>query len=192
MIIIGLGHQKRTGKNIAASAMGDYLDNKNISYSIHGFADKLKDICSDLYGWAGLKGRDYYESHGNEKEVVLPAIKKSPRQIWLAFGTLAVRNQVYEHTWADYLLKNCKTDVLIIPDLRFPDEFEAIKRRGGACIKVIRHGLAESADIADTALSDETRWDYTIEAESGDIGMVRSQAKLLICRILQENPNDTD
>ena len=128
MLIFAFGHKKSVGKSYAARAVYNFLS-PELVVKIDGFANKLKDICYQLYWWAGLQPGDYYESEENyhKKNIILPFINISPREIWLKFGTNAVRNHVYQHTWVDYLInyhKQTKCDVLLITDLRFPDEFD--------------------------------------------------------------------
>jgi dephospho-CoA kinase len=51
----------------------------------------------------------------------------------------------------------------IITDVRFPNEFKAIKERNGMLIKVIRDTGKVSAHISETALDYENRWDCVID-----------------------------
>ena len=126
-VTIGLGHYKRTGKDTFANFLVEACRERDPNSAIgkRSFAYKLKQVCHDLYGWAGLREPEFYETREGEqyREVVLPEIGKSPRQIWIDMGTKAVRQHVYEPTWLDYLLKGQHNlDVLVIPDVRFPNE----------------------------------------------------------------------
>ena len=70
----------------------------NFTIGKRSFAYKLKQVCHELYGWAGLREPEFYETPDGEqyREVILPEIGKSPRQIWIDMGTKAVRRHVYE------------------------------------------------------------------------------------------------
>ena len=95
----------------------------------------------------------------------------TPVEVWVAFGTKAVRNNVYDRTWLDYLLKsNLSTDVLIVPDVRFPNEADAIKAAGGVAIKIVRPGYGPRKTVADRALLGYDGWDYVL----GDGGTMES------------------
>src|SRR5215831_16002209 len=93
--MIAFGHRKSVGKDSAArflcSHLRIHLKGSNIQH--HGFADKLKNVCHQLYGWAGLQDREYYETPDTYKlkDEVLPVLGKSPRQIWIEFATLVGR-----------------------------------------------------------------------------------------------------
>ena len=162
-LIVGLGHYSRTGKSTFARYLRNHLQIADVTAEIVGFASKLKDVCHQLYGWAGLHAESFYEKPENEhlRTVVLPELGKSPVDIWVDFGTNAVRNNVYDRTWIDVLL-NGKHDceVLIIQDTRFPNECGAIRDRNGILIKIVRPGVEPKNTPADQALVGYDGWDY--------------------------------
>lgn len=166
-LFIGLGHYKRTGKDSFADYLIQALANKHCGISVTktSFAWKLKQVCFELYAWAGLKPPEYYETkEGAEfREVILPAIGKSPRQIWIDFGTKAVRDNVYERTWLDYVTRSTyQHDVVIVPDVRFGNEFEELLRADGLLIKIIRPGFSPGPNRPDRTLLGEQRWSNVI------------------------------
>jgi hypothetical protein len=139
----------------------------NIKVVKQSFAWKLKQITYELYAWAGFREPEYYETHEGAlaRDVILPALNLTPVEIWVDFGTKAVRNNVYDRTWVDYLLKSdLGADILVIPDVRFPNEAEAIKQAGGTLIKVVRPGYGPRNTVADRALLGYADWDYVIGA----------------------------
>ena len=86
----------------------------------------------------------------------------------------------------------------IITDLRFPNEFEAVKDRGGITIKVNRNTLItdNNGDPIDpnksyyaistvqhpseTALDNETRWDYVVDNNSTIEDLIKKVREILI------------
>ena len=129
---------------------------------------KLKQQCYELYAWAGVMPPEHYETKEGEKDrdVKLPALGMTAVELWVAFGTKAIRNNVHDRTWLDYLLKtDHQCDVLLIPDIRFPNEADAIKEMGGLAIKVVRPGYGPRKTVADRALLGYDGWDYVIGAE---------------------------
>lgn len=135
-----------------------------------GFADKLKDVCFQMYSWAGLMPAAFYEEPGNAhlKEVVLPKLGKTPRQVWIAVGN-GVRDWVFELTWVEFLLLSPKCDFLIVSDMRFPVEAERIKSLGGTVVKVVRPDVPHTSDAADDPLMSYTGWDHTIVNVTGEM-----------------------
>lgn len=99
------------------------------------FATPLYDIAYKMFSWAGMQTKQYYDEHKHEKEIILEKIGKSPRQILIEIG-LKFR-EVYTDTWLDYTI-NTEADILIITDLRFPNEADKIKKIGGQTVLIIR------------------------------------------------------
>lgn len=166
-LFIGLGHYSRTGKDTFANYLIANLHKQAPALKIvkQPLAWKLKQITYELYAWAGMMPPEHYETKEGEKDrdIILPALGMTPVELWVAFGTKAVRNNVYAATWLDYLLKT-KTcaDIMIVPDVRFPNEADAIKAAGGITIKIVRPGYGPRKTIADRALLGYTGWDYVL------------------------------
>jgi hypothetical protein len=174
--IIGLGHYSRTGKDTFANALIDALRERHprIKVGKKSFATKLKDVTHQLYGWAGLMDEDYYNDpeHEHERTVVLPELDMTPVDVWVKFGTLAVREQVYDPTWVDYVLEtDSGLDIMIIPDVRFLNEIEALRAKDAHLIKIVRPGYGPRMTVADLALIHYTGWDNVIGDHRGTDGM---------------------
>lgn len=163
MKIIAFGHQKRVGKDTASGFVSTHLRVERGVRKVKkaGFADKLKDVCHQIYGWAGLMSKDYYEEFPHLKEVVLPAIGKSPREIWIAYGN-EVKDAVYHDTWLDFLLKSTQADWLIVSDMRFPNEADRIRALGGLVVKITRPSVVHTSDAADDPLLNYQDWSRII------------------------------
>ena len=169
MKIIGLGHYSRTGKDSLAGYLVENFARNGLKAKKMSFAWKLKEICHDLYGWAGVRTPEHYDTPegGKDRTVRLPllATDKYPDgptvvELWIDFGTPAVREQVYDMTWVNYVLKtDHDCDLLIVPDVRFFNEVKAIKDEGGLLIKVVRPGYSPRESVADLNLLHYRGWD---------------------------------
>jgi hypothetical protein len=179
MKIIALGHYSRTGKDTIANALVKTLnENGQLRAKKISFAWKLKDICHQLFAWAGVREPEYYETPEGELartvKLVKLANKKYPEgptvvDLWIDFGTPAVRENVYEKAWIQYVLQtDHDCEVLVIPDLRFYNEAVAIKEAGGTLIKVVRPGFMPRFSPADLNLWWYTGWD-AIVGTSGEM-----------------------
>ncbi len=162
--LICLGHQKGVGKDTLA----DMLEERDDFWKI-AFAEKLKDICIELYDLSAE------QCFGSEKEVIDPRYGMSPRTIFQRFGTEAVRNQVWDKTWTNYLFEikideliNVGGEKFVISDMRFKNEAEAAIRwavRNNAklkFVKIVRPEI-ESRDmhVSEQDLSD-IKWDIVV------------------------------
>ena len=190
MEIIGLGHYSRVGKDSFANYLVESLSEYAPCLKVlkRSFAWKLKQITHELYGWAGLREPEFYETMEGAafRQVKLADLEMSPVDVWVAFGTKAVREQVYQMTWVDYLLRGTDCDVLIIPDVRFPNEADSIHRLGGKLIQVVRPGFGPLNTVADQALVGYAGWDLTV-GQDGKMESLHHEAshlaKEIVCSV---------
>ena len=115
---------------------------------------------------AGLREGSFYDEHPEFKEVPLQAIGKSPRQIYIEFGT-SVGRSIYEHTWLEFVLK-MKADKKFISDLRFPNEALAVLHAGGQVWRIDNPRQEMHDDVADSAMKDFNQWTGVI-VNDGDL-----------------------
>lgn len=143
-----------------------------------GFADPLYDVCYKLYSWAGFQRREYYEEHGASKEVILPKLGKTPRQILIDVGTPVFRSYD-DNVWINCALQTNRPDVMCVPDCRFLNEALAIQKEGGAVVKINNPRALVSKDLADNGLDGFTGWDHVIEND-GDLNDLYSKCVHLL------------
>jgi len=164
MKIVAFGYKKGVGKSTAGKFLATFLKINAPELRIKqiSFAAKLKDISYQLFKWAGLKRGVYYESHYKEKEVILPQLGLSPRQIWIGVGNKL--REVYENTWINFALFGVQADIIIITDLRFCGEAEAILKNDGKIIKINRLGIPQGTDPAEVDLDVliNANWNYVL------------------------------
>jgi len=187
-MIIALGHRQGVGKNVFAQMLANRFKTQGKEVRIAAFADALYAVAHMLYGWAGFATKDFYEKHRELKEVILPALGMSPRTLLIRLGTEAIRKKVYDQTWVKLLLHSTVDDeILIITDLRFPNEFEAVKRTGGKTIRLDRPSIPISKDVADTALAHMTEeaWDFIV-TNVGTLEDLGEQAENIIFKTQSE------
>ncbi len=163
MKIIAFGHRKSVGKSTASKLLDTHIrvTYPKLKVKHSSFAGKLKDVAFQMFGWAGLMRDVYYETHYEEKEVVLPLIGKSPRDIWIEVGNKM--REISPDVWLKNAIACPKCDIIIISDLRFTNEAFYIKNAGGLVVKVKRPGLRLGSDQAEVDLLSYTQWDAIIE-----------------------------
>lgn len=166
MKIIAFCYKKGVGKDTLGKFLMTNLRVRAPGLMIKhvSFAAKLKDICHQLYGWSGLERGVYYESHRDKKEVILPLIGKSPREIWIGVGNKM--REFYSPTWIDFALKGVGADIIIITDCGFFNEALAINEAGGLLCKINRDGLPQGTDPREVELDTWKNWDYVVNNSS--------------------------
>lgn len=123
------------------------------SWVIKKFAGKLKQIATILTG-IPIENFEDQEFKKTEMDDVW-AVNRMPitvRQFLQRLGTEAIRDNLHPNAWVNALLADYKGDNWIITDLRFPNEFAALKRKDALLIRVIRPGLEYADHISETAL----------------------------------------
>ena len=134
-ILIGLTGRARSGKSTAAEHLvGTYL------LEHYAFADPLRD------GLMAIFNLDPTDFEGDRKEQPLAWLDRSPRQLMQSMGTEWARNTVHPDVWVklaeqnlDYMTKALGAVLgFVISDVRFENEADLIRRRGGTVIHIFR------------------------------------------------------
>jgi len=133
--IIGLSGKARSGKDTAAGMLKTAFNAKTVA-----FADPIRDAMRVLF--------DFNEEHfnGSLKEVVVPWIGKSPRQLMQTLGTEWGRNIVNNDIWRILAARKIEQitdsfDHAVVTDVRFENEAEMIRSMGGRVWHIVRDNI---------------------------------------------------
>ncbi|RUT86784.1 MULTISPECIES: hypothetical protein [unclassified Mesorhizobium] len=128
-----------------------------------GFADALKAMIRPLlatFGYAeGVIERMLY---GDKKEAVIPETGHSTRSLMQTLGTEWGRQVVHRDLWVRAVLNDRRPDMLVIDDVRFPSEYDAIRDEGGQVWKVLRPGQQPTNGHPSEGLLDDREFDEVI------------------------------
>ena len=104
----------------------------------------LQDVI-DEYGWDGYKATVYG-----------PEIRRLLQRL----GTEAGRQTLWDSIWIDAALTGLSEDArVVVTDVRFPNEFNAIRERGGLMVRIHRDGVGPAAGADGTVHVSETSLD---------------------------------
>ncbi|WP_054917662.1 hypothetical protein [Pseudomonas sp. NBRC 111138] len=150
-ILIGLTGRARSGKTTAAEHLA-----RTYLLEQYAFADPLRD------GLMAIFNLDPTDFEGDRKELPLGWLDRSPRQLMQSMGTEWARNTVHPDVWVklaeqnlDYM-SNALGAVLgfVVSDVRFENEAELIRRRGGTVIHIIRpNALTVNPHISEAGIA---------------------------------------
>ncbi len=142
MQILAFTGRKGHGKDSAAAPILELRHPKTCKsiWAHVNFADTVKDVCAVVFDM------DF-------QELFDPAVKElkmdkypfeSPRSIMQKVGTDLFRNQ-----WADVWVKVWereakKHNYVVVTDLRFKNEYDAVKRLWGTVVRIERPGMDDS------------------------------------------------
>ncbi|MFJ9827730.1 hypothetical protein ACIRSU_25705 [Streptomyces sp. NPDC101160] len=144
-LLVGLAGAARSGKDTAAEAL------LSSGWQRKAFADKVKEMLYALdpimlekeYAEGVTSLRYEVDGYGWETtKDVYPEV----RQYLQRLGTEGGRAALGEDVWVHALLHDCETwGPTVITDVRFPNEADAIRSRGGLVILVERAGQDHAA-----------------------------------------------
>ena len=182
----------------------EYVNGTNITgfdYQIKKFADTIKDIACMLIGCtrAQLEDQEFKQKELGEewwycvaddgsyipyeqnlhKNKVVNLVKLTPRKLLQLLGTECGRQIIHPNIWVNSLFADYKKDSnWIITDVRFTNEAQAIKNKGGIIIRINRPLYRlDDQHPSETAL-DNYNFDYVIENE-GNIDELVQKIKQL-------------
>lgn len=115
---------------------------------VYHFADTLKNMCIELFGMEPnmVYGTDDQKNQNtvyNWEDMPTNTGKTGPmtsRDFLQYFGTVIVR-EINQNAWVQSTIKRIQSEdsgVAIVPDVRFPNEVQAIKHAGGVVIRMER------------------------------------------------------
>lgn len=185
-MIIGLSGYAKSGKDTVAEMILDITKKRlpayGYTYQIKKFSAKLKKIASILLGIPekkfedqefkqALLGGEWGTIEKNPLNAITPFEKvnfvslMSVREFLQKLGTDAVRDGLHPNAWVNALMAEYKKNKnWIITDVRFPNEAQAIKERGGLIIRIEREGIKPvNAHPSETALD---KWDFDRRIEN--------------------------
>jgi hypothetical protein len=147
------------------------------NWNVKKMAGKLKEVAGMLLNVAPSK----FEDREFKNSLLGPEWGgMSIRTFLQKLGTEAMRNGLHEHTWANAFWVNyTEKENWIITDIRFPNEYESVKKRGGIMIHVHRPiPIPENEHESELALMG-AEFDYYILNDFGIDGLLRTIRDIL-------------
>src|SRR5690606_15406979 len=163
MPLIGIAGKKRSGKDTVAKALEPF------GYQRVGFADELKQMALEINpmipGDTRLRG--VVKDFGWECAKEFPGVRKFLQEL----GTsIRERDRYFWIRTAFMRINPALADGygVVVPDVRYPNEVDAIRRAGGTVIQVVRPGRPDDGDrhASETAL-DGIAFNHTIFNDAG-------------------------
>ena len=160
---------------------------------VYHFADPLKEMSINLFG---LNPQEVYGDDNQKNMKTHIKWESMPdninnktgnmtnREFLEYFGTNIVR-KIKTDAWSEFTIKRIlaqKSEIAIIPDVRFPNEVDVIKKNGGIIIRLTRNVFDSNAD-AETALdNDRFNWDiFDVVIDNQDMSLAE------LCDYLKNN-----
>ena len=159
-MIIGLSGYARSGKDTVAELLCLNYGFKRIS-----FAQPMRDALCILnpYLSDGLRVSHLVNDYGWEVAKQNPEV----RRLLQVFGTEIGRKMFGEDVWINIALSDLRHDErIVISDVRFPNEADAIKEQGGMVWRINRHDFSAVNDHTSEHAMDTYMFDHAIYNDS--------------------------
>lgn len=188
--IIGLNGVARAGKDTIADILRNLYGHEPKSFS-----EVLNQALVNLNPWlvfvtdfgrktGSIRYADYVEEHGYEKAKETPEV----RRLLQAMGTEVGRNLLGADIWVDAMFNDVEAwGKTAIVNVRFPNEYQAVKDVGGVVWRVERPGFEPSnGHISDTAL-DGYEFDAVIQND-GTVHDLAEKVMKILSPVASHNP----
>lgn len=187
-MIIGLHGKAGSGKDTIAERLARLSRGE---WRIFHFAAPLKEVAMEIYG---LTRDQVYDRE--LKEIVIPRLGKSPRQILQYLGTDVLREKLGPQVFVNAIRQRIDSafadgvKLIIIPDVRFPNERDMILGLGGIVIKVtrpdnLRLGTMFTDHVTETELPDESVTDVFLN--NGDMDKLERDVAILAQELMLDS-----
>lgn len=176
--ILGLSGWARNGKDTVADFLIDNYGYKKLSFAapmkealyrlnpkitIDNVVNVPIQVGVDVYGWDGLK------EHGPEV-----------RRLLQRFGTEVGREMFGEDFWVNAAINSIEDgSKVVVSDVRYPNEADAIKKLGGKVWRVVRPGFGPANDHESEHAMADYSFDLEIHNNSG-VELLYSAVKLAL------------
>lgn len=157
-MIIGVSGKIGSGKDTFADILIEYVKNRyTVTFENKKFAYNLKKILTIL---TGVSMEDVLSREGKLK--YLPDWDMTIGEMQQKFGTEAIRNNLHKDAWVLSLFGTySEDDFWIITDVRFKNEANIIKKKGGIIIRL-------NGDPKNCSANDKRNVEHPSETELDD------------------------
>lgn len=189
-VIIGLGYKKQQGKDTFAHYLRTEMLRHGVSVKCMSFAQPLKAFCRGVFGLSSRQTDGTDEEKNSfavgQDNPVKPGHALTARQVLQEVGVRM--KEPFPGIWAWALMQKAERstdDVVIVTDVRFPEEANMIRRAGGMLFEVFRpDSVSTDSHVSETAMAD-FEWDRVI-VNDGDLVDLMQKARNLAAYVRRE------
>lgn len=184
MIVIGVAGYKRCGKDTLTKVLHEELAKMGLNSERRALADELKEeIAKMLHSvFPSISVEEHIRRMNDDKW------KEKYRLIMQWWGTEWRRDETmggWDSYWIDKVtewVNESSSDIVIVPDIRFPNEVKWCGQYNGVVVWMNRPGFTSSGHSSENALDDFKEFDVVID-NNGDIDKLREKAQWVVAKI---------
>jgi len=188
--LIGISGKIGSGKSTLTNLLIDYFKMYNIDCEEKSFASKLKEITKIITGYGGYTQE--------EKNIYLDEYNFTVGEALQKIGT-SLRNDFHKNIWVITTLQSfCCDKIFIISDVRYCNEADLIREKGGILIRlegdpaeVRKNSKRDLNHTSETDLDDYPNFDFIFD-NSGFKYELSNFAKTFVDFIIKLINNDRE
>jgi len=186
---IGFIGKKQSGKSTAAKYVANKYDLKRVNFK-DGLVNELKERCPDLLQEiVNLLNSIAYEGITDWTIDGLFDVKPQiMRKLLQNYGTNVRRVDDPLYWIKEWRKATANLPGVVVDDVRFLNEADAIKTRNGILIRINRVGLESNDQHISEVEMDSIEPDFTITVQTGDFAALYSQVNEVIMNAYGEVP----
>jgi len=188
-MIVGFIGKKQSGKSTAAKYLANKYDLKRVNFK-DGLLRELKERCPDLLAEM-VKTFNELSYQGITNWTVDGLFDVKPplmRSLLQNYGTNVRRVDDPLHWIKEWRKATANLPGVVVDDVRFLNEADAIKTRSGILIRINRVGLESNDQHISEVEMDSIEPDFTITVQTGDFASLYSQVNEVIMNAYGEVP----
>lgn len=142
----------------------------------------------DCYRTKNYNGETLYaslkEAQKNENNLTIQRKSLTPREVMRKLGTDFGRDMIHPEVWVRSLFSGyvAEKSKWLITDVRFPNEVNAIKIRGGVVVNIVNSSSNNFYNHkSETSLGDHTEFDFIIDNSTTFRNLETQVKKLIDC-----------
>lgn len=185
-LLIGLSGRAGSGKDTTANLIVQEFMARGKQVKTLSFAGKLKEVVCDVFCIDPV----VFDDRTLKNAPMLALGGKSPREVAQFLGTEAFR-AIRSEVWVDYAMKQAQRYMsqgisVIITDVRFLNEAQAIASYGGYIVCLKRDSVEVYNHASETAIDDiKTRCANWILTNNGPMSELASDVKQLASEVFK-------
>ena len=147
MKVIAISGKAQHGKDTVAALLKSQLESTGSSVLVTHYADLVKYVCTNFFNWNGVKdeyGRSLLQKVGTD------IVRKKCPDYWVNFVVQMLT--FFDGEW----------DYVLIPDCRFPNEIDCMKKAGldTVHVRVVRSNFVSTLTSEQQLHPSETALDH--------------------------------
>jgi hypothetical protein len=145
-MLIGITGLAGSGKSAVANVL-----TTEFGFTRVKFAGPLKNMLHTMFADMGFCEDDRERMlEGDLKETVIPELGVTPRRLMVDLGTAWGRECIREDLWLRlWSAQADRFNRVVVDDVRFPNEVDIIRNRGGVIWRLERPGLAAGSHVSE-------------------------------------------